>query len=90
MNKPYPDNAARQYPPGKKPDRRRITKCSEPGAWYAGMIGQIITVHYFCSFGAWDTQGRWLWYYDLSGPVGERRTDEPVKQKTNWFKKMFK
>jgi hypothetical protein len=56
------------------------------------MIGQIITVHYFASFGAWDMQGRWLWYYDLSGPINE--TDSVPKpkpeSKTNWFKKIFK
>lgn len=86
MSHPYPDHAARQYPPGEKPDRRRITKCSEPGAWYANMVGEIISVHYFASFGAWDTQGRWLWYYDLSGPVGE--SEQP--EKTNWLKKILK
>jgi hypothetical protein len=90
MSHPYPDYAARQYPPGEKPDRRRIDKCSDPKTWYAGMIGQIITVHYFCSFGAWDMEGRWLWYYDLSGPVNEIHSDKPEKQKTNWFKNIFK
>jgi hypothetical protein len=87
MSNPYPPYAARQYPPGKKPDRRRIEKCSEPNAWYAGMIGQTITAHYFCSFGAWDTQGRWLLYYDLSGPVDEKHKQD---NKTNFFKIIFK
>lgn len=90
MSKPYPDYAARQYPPGKNPDRRRIIKFSEPDAWYAGMVGQIITVHYFCSFGAWDTEGRWLWYYDLSHPVNESNSIERSLTKTSWFKKIFK
>lgn len=87
MSKPYPDYAAHQYPPGKKPDRRRIEKCSEKGAWYAGMIGQTITVHYFCSFGVWDTNGRWLWYYDLSEPVDEqhKQGNKPI-----FFKRIFK
>lgn len=85
MSKPYPNSAARQYPPGEKPDRRRIEKCSEPNAWYKGMIGQTITVHYFCSFGAWDIQGRWLWYYDLSGPVEENEA-QPIKR---LFKKLL-
>lgn len=80
MSKPYPDYAARQYPPGEKSDRRRITKCSDPGAWYASMVGQIITVHYFCSFGAWDAQGRWLWYYDLSQPILKELTDKESKK----------
>jgi hypothetical protein len=84
MNNPYPASAARQYPPGEKPDRRRIEKCSESGAWYAAMIGQTTTVHYFASFGAWDTKGRWLWYYDLSELVIEAT---PVKRKINWLKK---
>lgn len=86
MSHPYPDYAARQYPPGEKPDQRRITKCSDPAAWYSGMVGQIITVHYFCSFGAWDLKGRWLWYYDLSQPVN----DPIAKKTTNWIKKLFK
>lgn len=86
MSAPYPDHAARQYPTGRKPDRRQITKCSEPDAWYEGMVGQIITVHYFASFGAWDMQGRWLWYYDLSGPVNETKPNK----KDNWLKKIFK
>jgi hypothetical protein len=90
MSNPYPEYAAKQYPPGKNSDRRRIKKCSDPKAWYANMIGQIVTVHYFCSFGAWDTQGRWLWYYDLSGPVGEMDSAKPTKQKSNWFKKILK
>lgn len=90
MSHPYPDTAARQYPPGAKPDRRRIEKCSKPGAWYANMIGQIIIVHYFASFGAWDTQGRWLWYYDLSGPVNEPTPIEQLENKSNWLKKIFK
>lgn len=92
MSTPYPASAARNYPPGKNLERRRITKCSEPGAWYKNMIGQTITVHYFCSFGAWDIQGRWLCFYDLSEPVNE--TNQVPKQKTesktNWFKKLFK
>jgi len=89
MIQPYPDYAAHQYSPGKKPDRRRITKCSEPGAWYAKMIGQVITVHYFCSFGAWDTQGRWLWYYDLSEPINLNDILNENKM-SNFFKSLFK
>lgn len=69
MSLPYPEAMAQHYPRGTTPERRRIEKCSDPKAWYANMIGQIITVHYFCTFGAWDTQGRWLGYYDLSAPV---------------------
>jgi hypothetical protein len=69
MSKPYPQYAAHQYPPGKKADRRKIIKCSNPTAWYADMVGVKITVHYFCTFGCWDTEGRWVDYYDLSGPL---------------------
>ncbi len=90
MSTPYPASAARNYPPGKNPDRRRIEKCSDPKAWYKNMIGQTITVHYFCSFGAWDIQGRWLWYYDLSEPVNKIKPEVKPKNKTNWFKKLFK
>jgi hypothetical protein len=66
---PYPEHLARGYPPGTKPDRRRIKSCSNPKAWYRNKIGHIITVHYFATFGCWDTEGRWLDYYDLSAPV---------------------
>lgn len=88
MSNPYPDYAAKQYPLGIIPDRRRIDKCSDPKAWYANMIGQTVTIHYFCTFGAWDIEGRWVDYYDLSAPVNE---PIPVKQKvTSLFKKIFK
>lgn len=90
MSNPYPDWASKQYPPGETPDRRRIDKCSEPGAWYSNMIGQIITVHYFASFGAWDTKGRWLWYYDLSAPVDGAESKVKSVNKKHWFKKLFK
>ena len=91
---PYPESAARQWPRGKVPDRRKIISCSDSKLWYMGMVGEIITVHYFVTFGAWDTKGRWLWYYDLSGPV-DRVTqapekDNPLPKKENWLKKLFK
>jgi len=86
MSKPYPAYAARQWPRGEKADWRRIKKCSDPKAWYANMIGQTITVHYFCTFGRWDTEGRWLYFYDLSEPI-----NEPFKQKAkNLFKRILK
>lgn len=79
MNKlPYPEHLARGYPPGVTPDRRRIEKCSDPKLWYANKIGQVITVHYFATFGAWDTEGRWLWYYDLSAPVKKKNTKKYI------------
>lgn len=67
---PYPDYAARQWPQGKKADRRKIIRCSDPKAWYVDMVGQVIAVHYFVSFGCWDTEGRYLDYYDLGEPIG--------------------
>jgi hypothetical protein len=88
MSAPYPEYAAKQYPPGKEPDRRRIDKCSDPKAWYANMVGQTVTIHYFATFGAWDIEGRWVDYYDLSAPLDE---PIPVKQKvTSLFNKLFK
>jgi hypothetical protein len=88
---PYPEYAARQYPPGKVPENRKIISCSESNLWYAGFIGKTITVYYFASFGAWDIQGRWLWYYDLSGPVkSTESSDTTAPEKTSWFKKLFK
>lgn len=71
---PYPEHLKTGYPRGTIPDKRRIIKCSDQTMWYAGMIGEVITVHHFATFGAWDTKGRWLYYYDLSLPV-----DDPVK-----------
>jgi hypothetical protein len=83
---PYPEHFVRGYPPGTIPDRRRIIKCSNPKAWYSGMVGQVITVHFFVTMGAWDTQGRWLWYYDLSAPI----KDEPKpEKKKSFFSKLF-
>lgn len=90
MSLPYPEYLTRGYPRGTTPDRRMIKKCSDPKAWYKNMIGQIITVHYFATFGAWDTQGRWLWYYDLSEPVEETASNEQPEKKTSFFKKLFK
>lgn len=66
---PYPENMAVSFPWGATPDRRKIKSCRQPDAWYANKIGDIITVHYFATFGCWDTEGRWVDYYDLSGPV---------------------
>lgn len=66
---PYPERMAVAWPPGVKAEKRRIERCGDPKAWYAGKIGQVITVHYFVTFGCWDTEGRWLHYYDLSQPV---------------------
>ena len=64
---PYPEGMEKSFPPGATPEKRKIIRRSQPNAWY--MIGDIITVHYFGSFGCWDTQGRWIDYYDLSSPI---------------------
>lgn len=81
---PYPEHLARAYPPGTKPDRRMIKSCSNPKARYSGKIGHIITVHYFVTFGCWDTKGRWLDYYDLSGPVKSRYTKKYILDFIMW------
>lgn len=87
---PYPEHLARGYPPGKKADRRRIKSCSEPGAWYKDKVGEIITVHYFVTFGVWDTEGRWLWYYDLSAPIVQYQWLKKIVEKIkSFFKKLF-
>lgn len=67
--KPYPEHCERNYPHGIIPDRRRIISCSDPEAWYKNKVGKIITVHYFATFGCYDTRGRWINYYDLSPPL---------------------
>jgi hypothetical protein len=66
---PYPEQIAKGYSYGTIPDRRRIKSCSNPNAWYCNKVGKVITVHYFATFGCWDTNGRWLDYYDLSKPL---------------------
>lgn len=68
---PYPESAAIQYPPGITPHKRKIISCGDkdPKCWYRNKIGTVVNVHYFVTFGAWTTDGKWLWYYDLSGPV---------------------
>lgn len=66
---PYPESMAVSFPWGVTPDRRKIKSCSKPDAWYKDKIGDIITVHYFATFGCWDTEGRWIDYYDLSAPI---------------------
>lgn len=66
----YPESAGRNYPPGKTPHKRKIIRCSRPEtAWYAGLIGQVVDVHYFVTFGAWTTDGKYIDYYDLSMPI---------------------
>jgi hypothetical protein len=85
---PYPNHAARSWPKGVTPEFRKIERCSEPNLWYRNKVGQIIQVHYFMSFGAWDTEGRWLWYYDLSEPIDQPDKVEK-KQKKSFFKKLF-
>lgn len=64
---PYPDYCAHSGLPGHIITKRKIEKCSTPGEWYENMVGQIIRVHFFSTFGAWTTDGKWLHYYDL-GP----------------------
>lgn len=61
--------AEKQWPKGKIADRRKIIRCSTPGAWYENMVGQTIAVHYFVTFGCYDLNGRWMCYYDMSAPV---------------------
>lgn len=51
--------------------RHIIEKCSNPDAWYAGMVGKMVSVHYFSTFGAWTPEGKWIAYYDLSTEIGK-------------------
>lgn len=78
---PYPEGMEKRYPPGAIPEKRKIIRCSRPDTWYS--IGDIITVHYFATYGCWDTEGRWIDYYDLSEPIA----DEPKPK--SFFKKLF-
>lgn len=64
---PYPDYVAHSGLPGHIVGKRKIIQCSTPGAWYENMVGQLVKVHFFSTFGAWTTDGRSICYYDL-GP----------------------
>lgn len=44
---------------------RTIIKCSNPEWWYNDMVGKKITVKTYGTFGCWDKQGRWVYFYDL-------------------------
>lgn len=87
---PYPEHLKRGYPPGVTADRRKIISCSDSKLWYVGMVGKVITVHYFATFGAWDTEGRWLWYYDLSAPIASKKDEPTTIKNKSWFKRLFK
>lgn len=73
----------RSCPQWAKPEYRRIDKCSDQTKWYASEVGKVMLIHYFCTFGAYDTNGRFLWYYDLSAP--KRLPEWRVKHKKDWF-----
>jgi len=60
------EHYGRAYPPGIEPRKMKIIRCSRPGEWYEKMIGKIITVHHFATFGCWDTDGKWIDYYDVT------------------------
>lgn len=47
--------------------KAKIIQCSkhEHCQWYKDMIGTVIYVKSFGSFGMWDEQNRWLLYYDV-------------------------
>lgn len=46
-----------------------VLRCSWRGENYDRLIGKVIQIHYFSTFGAWDKNGRWFYYYDLSIPI---------------------
>lgn len=56
------------YPPGIEITKRKIIRCSGD-YWYKNLIGQNILVHHFATFGVWDLEGRWISFYDVSGPI---------------------
>jgi len=56
----------RRYSPGIEPRKVKIIRCSRPGEWYEKMVGKIISVHYFATFGCFDTEGKWIDYYDVT------------------------
>lgn len=61
--------AARNYPPGLTPHKRKIIKCSDPKHWYANKVGETMMIHYFVTFGAYTTDKKWIYYWDLSAPI---------------------
>lgn len=56
-------NVRRQFPRGWEPtpEKRRITKVSPHSPC---KIGEIVTVKRWGTFGCWDSQGRWVDFYN--------------------------
>lgn len=52
---------------GLKPnwEKRVIAKCSGD-YWYKDMVGQTVRIKHYGTFGVWDDQNRWYYFYDLS------------------------
>lgn len=71
--------AERAFPYGKQARKMIINRASRADAWYKDMIGQAIEIHHFGSYGAWDTKGRWVDYWDVGYPP------KPVLVGTTWW-----
>ena len=66
----YQIKKEKEYPQWNNIQSRELLTYSEQtDPYYENKIGQVIKVKYFMSFGAWDEQGRWICYYDLSTPI---------------------
>lgn len=72
------DWLAKVFPFGDKWERRRVIKLGDPNAWYK--VGDIITVKYFATFGAYDINDRWVGYYDLSLPIVREISEKEKKE----------
>jgi len=42
-----------------------IIKCGNNKYWYKNMIGEELTIDVYGTYGAWDTDGRWVDFWDV-------------------------
>ncbi len=54
------------YPGMRQTSTRTILKCSNENYDYKDLVGTKVTIHKYGTFGCWDDNGRWYYFYDLS------------------------
>lgn len=60
---------AKRNVPHVRPSKRKILKCSKPEYWYANLVGSEVEVTIYGSYGGWDSEGRWMCFYDLGEEI---------------------
>lgn len=49
-----------------KPEKRKIIQSRNPNDWYKDMVGKVIEIKMYGTFGIVDMQDRFISFYDLS------------------------